>query len=234
MTRRPRTTRSARSSFTRALAAVALVASVVTVGALSGCSFTASGAAGSTAPAPLAEGFLSDDTTPSPEATITPETGSWEGVRPPAGYRIVLITAGDDAPTDNLVDGIEAWADREDVVLERMTAADDDEVEDRLNEAVATSPDLVLGAGNGVIDVFMLLTSQHLDQQFLVVGAELPEPTANVTSVIWPGATFRGTGLGASGEVDPTTFTTERADTAISAGVASVLHGHTGIVLYLD
>jgi hypothetical protein len=253
VTRRPHTARGARSSFTVTVASVALVASVVGVASLSGCAFAAAGAdaaAGASASAsasgstsrspgadpelhPLDAGFLGAQTSPSPEATITPEDGSWNGVRPPAGYRVVLITAGTDAPTETLIGAIGAWADREGVDLEEMTAAADDEVEDRLNEAVASTPDLVLGAGNGVIDVFTLLTSQHLAQQFLVVGAELPEPTGNVTSVIWPGATFRGTGLGTSGVQDDSTFTPERADAAVSAGVASVLHGVTGIVVYL-
>ncbi|MCS5720153.1 hypothetical protein N1027_18635 [Herbiconiux sp. CPCC 205763] len=77
----------------------------------------------------------------------------------------MLITAGSDAPTATLVEAVTAWADREGVDLERMPAADDDEVEDRIDEAVATAPDLVLGAGPGVIDVFSLLTGQHLAQQ---------------------------------------------------------------------
>ncbi|MFB2600298.1 BMP family ABC transporter substrate-binding protein [Herbiconiux sp. P17] len=251
MTRRPHTARGARSWLTVAVASIALVASVVGVASLSGCAFAAAGAdagagagtgAAAGAPlspgadpglAPLDDGFLGGQTSPSPEATINPETGSWSGVHPPAGYRVVLITAGTDAPTETLIAAIGAWADREGVDLEQVTAADDDEVEDRLDEAVASSPDLVLGAGNGVIDVFALLTGQHLAQQFLVVGAELPEPTGNVTAVIWPGASFRGTGLGTSGEQDDSTFTPERADAAVSAGVASVLHGVTGIVVYL-
>jgi hypothetical protein len=81
--------------------------------------------------------------------------------------------------------------------------------------------------------VFALLTPQHLVQDFLVVGSELPEPTENVTSVIWPGAAFRGTGLGTSGDQDVASFTAERADEAMTAGVASVLHGLGGIVVYL-
>jgi hypothetical protein len=60
----------------------------------------------------------------------------------------------------------------------------------------------VAGAGIGVIDAFSLLTAQHLAQEFLVVGAQLPEPTENVTSVLWPGALLRGSGLSAAGEQD--------------------------------
>jgi hypothetical protein len=182
---------------------------------------------------PLGDGFLGDTVSPTPEATVTPEPGSWHGVKPPAGYRVVLISASDDDATTTLATAVEEWAVREDVIFQALTASDDDEVEDRINQAVATDADLVIGAGNDVVDVFALLTSQHLAQQFLVVGAELPEPTANVVSVIWPGAMFRGTGLGSAGEVDATSVTPARAGDAVEAGVASVLHGLTGIVLDL-
>ena len=92
---------------------------------------------------------------------------------------------------------------------------------------------VVIGVGDGLVDMFTLLTPQRLEQHFLILGAELPEPTANVTSVIWPGATYRGTGLSTSGGVDATAVTAERAEEAITAGVASVLHDLTGIVLNL-
>ena len=128
---------------------------------------------------------------------------------------------------------VREWAESEGVVFQQLRAQTDDEVEDRIDQAVAAEPDLVIGAGDGVVDVFALITGQYLAQQFLVVGAELPEPTANVTSVIWPGAMFRGTGLGSSGTIDPAQVTPERAGEAIAAGSASVLHGHTGIVLDL-
>ena len=50
-----------------------------------------------------------------------------------------------------------------------------------------------------------MVTPNHLDQQFLVVGAELAEPTANVTAADWTGASFRGEGLGMSSAYDPAT-----------------------------
>ncbi|WP_030436336.1 hypothetical protein [Actinoplanes subtropicus] len=77
-------------------------------------------------------------------------------------------------------------------------------------------------------------TTGHLGQQFLVVGAEVAEPTANLTAADWSGASFRGEGLGASSTYDPGTFTAERCGAAIRAGVAAVLHNLTGIVLWLD
>jgi len=181
----------------------------------------------------LGPGFLGGTDRPTPEATVQPEPGSWAGVRPPAGYRVVLISAGDDPATTTLAEAVKGWAAGADVTLDTLDATDDDEVEAHIDRAVAMRPDLVVGAGSGVVDVFALITAQHLAQEFLVVGAELPEPTGNVTSVVWPGASFRGTGLGASGDQDPASVTPARAGDAVTAGVASVLHGLTGIVLDL-
>lgn len=182
---------------------------------------------------PLGDGFLSG-TTPTPEATVNPEAGSWEGVEPPTGYRVVLISAGEDSATNTLVSAVTEWAASRNVDLVKLTALDDDGVETQINAAVELAPDLVVGAGSGIVDVFALLTPQHLGQQFLAVGAELAEPTGNATAVVWEGATFRGSGLSSDDERDPAAVTPERASEAISAGVASVLHGLTGIVLHLE
>jgi hypothetical protein len=46
-------------------------------------------------------------------------------------------------------------------------------------------------------------------------------------------ATFRGTGLGAAGEVDPASVTADRVRDGLDAGVASVLHDLTGILVDL-
>ena len=79
-----------------------------------------------------------------------------------------------------------------------------------------------------------LVTANHLEQQFLVVGAELAEPTQNVTAVDWRGASFRGEGLGMSSAYDPASFTAARCGAAVRAGVAAVLNDVTGIVVWLD
>jgi len=207
---------------------VAVPAAVVAaVLALTGCSGGAAAATG------VDEAFVGGTTAPSPEATITPEPGSWAGTDVPAGYRVALVSAGTDAATDTIVRGVQEWAEQAGVDLAQFTAADDEEVEDRVEEAVAQAPDLVLGAGTGIVDVFTLATGQYLDQPFLVLGAQLAEPTANVTAVVWPGATFRGTGLAASGEVDPASVTPARVRDAVAAGVASVLRDLSGIVIDL-
>lgn len=173
---------------------------------------------------------------PSPEATIKPRQGSWDDVHPSPGYRVVLVTAGDDEPTRTIVSAVQDWADDEEVQL-RTVEADDALSGDLISgivEAMQLRPDLIVSAGNALVDPLATVTANHLDQQFLVIGAEVPEPTHNVTAVDWTGAAFRGEGLGASSHYDPESFTAERADAAVRAGVTAVLHELTGIVLWID
>lgn len=179
----------------------------------------------------LGPGFVT--TPPTPEATITPSPGSWDGVHPAPGYRVVLLTAGDDAPTRTLVAAVTDWAGQEGVSLKTVTAADPGRYPESVGEAVKLAPDLVISAGKDLVDALALVTASHLDRQFLVLGAELAEPTANVTAANWPGASFRGEGLGTSTGFDPASFTPSRAAAALRAGVASVLSGVTGVVLRL-
>lgn len=223
--------RRARTVVAVSVPVVVLAAAAFAVGASAGVGSSTGGAP--TRVQALGDGFLGGITTPTPEATVNPEPGSWDGVTPPAGYEVVLITASEDAATTTLSDAVEEWAARENVELTHLTAANDDQVESQITAAVAAEPDVVIGAGDDVVDVFALLTAQNLAQDFLVVGAELPEPTENVVSVIWPGATFRGTGLGSSGDIDPASVTPEHAANAVTAGIASVLHDLTGIVIRL-
>ncbi|WP_305787836.1 hypothetical protein [Symbioplanes lichenis] len=177
----------------------------------------------------LGAGFVTG--TPAPEATITPAPGSWDGVRPPVGYRVVLLTKGTDAPTTALVTAVKEWAGAVDADL-RVVTAGHDPVPD-IVKAMDMHPDLIVSAGNDLIDPLALVTPNHLDQQFLVVGAELAEPTHNVTSVDWAGASFRGEGLGSASTYDPASFTAARCADAIRAGVAAVLSKLTGIVIWL-
>jgi hypothetical protein len=217
--------------FAVAAGAVCLVAGMAVL--IAGCSTGDPVAAGDREIGVLAEGFYGGDPSPSPEATITPQPGSWDGVVVPAGYRVVMISADAEADTRAVAGAVADWAAREQVELTVLEAGDDDGVERRLLEAVDGHPDLVIGAGAGVVDVFALLTAQHLEQPFLVVGAELPEPTENVVSVVWPGATFRGTGLSAADDRDASTFTPARVGDAVELGVAAELHGVLGFVLEL-
>ncbi|TXK19237.1 hypothetical protein [Homoserinibacter sp. GY 40078] len=179
----------------------------------------------------LGAGFEPSDP-PSPEATIEPAAGSWDDVRPSPGYRVVLLTSGDDATTRTLADSVRDWAEDAHVDL-REVQADTDHI-DGIVEAMDLGPDLIVSVGDQLIDPLALVTASHLDQQFLIVGAEIAEPTENVTAVDWTGASFRGEGLGTASDYDAATFTPERGGRAIRAGVAAVLHDLTGIVVWID
>jgi hypothetical protein len=170
---------------------------------------------------------------PAPEATVEPTTGSWDGVHPAPGYRVVLLTSGDDAATTSLVDAVESWAGERDVALRTVDADDSDPVT-AIVEAMELEPNLIVSAGNALIDPLALVSANHLDVPFLIVGAELAEPTSNVTAVDWAGAGFRGEGLTSSTTFDPATFTPERTAAAIRAGVTAVLTGLTGVVIWID
>src|SRR5258705_7120265 len=93
---------------------------------------------------------------------------------------------------------IKAWAEDEHVDFRTVVADDAHNLVPGITKAVEMGPDLIISAGNGLIDPLALVTASHLPQQFLVVGAELAEPTHNVTAVDWSGASFRGEGLGMS------------------------------------
>ncbi|QIZ37416.1 hypothetical protein [Saccharopolyspora sp. ASAGF58] len=182
----------------------------------------------------LGPGFVNPAAPPTPEATITPSPGSWDGVRPSPGYRVVLLTAGNDPQTRTLVTAVTKWAEEEQISLKIVTADEPGQLIAHIVEAIDLGPDLVISAGNDLVDPLAVVTASHLDQQFLVLGAELAEPTANVTAANWTGASFRGEGLGMSSTYDPASITPERAAAAVRAGVASVLNGLTGIVIRLD
>ncbi|MFJ3670254.1 hypothetical protein ACIPSE_27750 [Streptomyces sp. NPDC090106] len=179
-------------------------------------------------------GFIDPSDPPAPEATVTPSPGSWSAVRPAEGTRVVLLTAGDDRPTRTLVSAVREWAEGEGVDLRTVTAADDTDLLPAVTRATDLHPDLVISAGEDLIDPLATVTANHLGQQFLVVGAELAEPTENVTAADWTGASFRGEGLGASSAYDAASFTPARCAAAVRAGTAAVLTGNTGIVLWMD
>ncbi|GIG27393.1 hypothetical protein [Cellulomonas denverensis] len=182
----------------------------------------------------LADGFLEPGHTPTPEATVLPEPGSWDAITPVPGYRVVLLTRGDDPATSTLAEAVRDWARDEQVDLRTVEPETPADLVPGIAEAVGMGADLIVSVGDDLVDPLAVVSPNHLDQQFLVVGAEIAEPTANVTAVDWTGAAYRGEGLGAASDHDPATFTPERSARAIRAGVGAVLGGLTGIVVWID
>ena len=214
-----------------------ILAAAVAVTLLAGCGNGEDWSRPHPSPSPvgsLGPGFVDPSNPPTPEGTIRPSPGSWDNVHPSAGYRVVLLTSGSDAPTKALVRAVEEWADAERADLRTVTVAGPHDLVPAITRAIDLHADLIVSAGNDLVDPLAVVTASHLGQPFLVVGAELAEPTQNVTAVDWPGASFRGEGLGASSTYDPASFTGARCAAAVRAGVAAVLTGLTGIVLMLD
>ena len=217
------------------------IATLVTAGTfavvVSGCVFSGNSSELRTdrrAIGALGPGFIDPAAPPPPEGTIRPRPGSWDGVRPPRGYRVVLLTAGTDPATETLVKAIRRWARAEHVRLATVATTQPEAVQG-IVQAMNLRPDLIICAGNTLVDALALVTASHLDRRFLVVGAQLPEPTVNVTAAIWHGASsFGGEIPDTVSSFDPNAFTPQHADAAIRAGVASVLNDFTGIVISLD
>lgn len=234
--RRPRRFRALATAVT----GVAGVAAVALVAALVGCTgddWSRPHAAPS-AVGELGAGFL-PSASPSPEATIHPVEGSWDDVSPSPGMRVVLLTSNESdadeaANVTTIADAVTRWASAEQVSLRTVEVDDHDHPVDAIVTAMDQRPDLVISAGNGLVDALALVTANHLDQQFLIVGAEIAEPTGNVTAVDWTGASFRGEGLGMPSAYDPDSFTSARCDRAVRAGVAAVLSDVRGVVVWID
>ncbi|MFT4230741.1 MAG: hypothetical protein QM602_10675 [Microbacterium sp.] len=169
---------------------------------------------------------------PSPEATVSPVDGSWEPVRPAPGYRVVLLVGDADETTAALADAVHAWAEEFAVDLRTVTAEGD--AITGIVHAMDLNPELIVSVGEELIDALAMVTPNHLDVPFLVLGAELAEPTYNVTAVDWTGAGFRGEGLGTATHFDEASFTAQRCADAVRAGTAAVLTGLTGVVLWID
>lgn len=171
---------------------------------------------------------------PAPGRTIAATPS--EDVEALAGYRIAVVTRDGSASSTALLAAARRFAQERNAELLEFPAdaPDIDEVDAALNRALAADPDLVVGIGAGVVDLFSFETAQLLERQFLVVGAQLAEPTDNVTAVIWDGATSRGSAAAADGTLDESAITQQRGVDALAVGVASITAGVTGVVLHLE
>lgn len=162
---------------------------------------------------------------------MSPSPGSWAGAHPSAGYRVVLLTMGDESGTTTMADAVRAWAHDVGADLREVRAGSDPIP--AISEAIGMKPDVLMSVGDGLVDPLAIVTASHLDQPFLVLGGELAEPTENVLAVEWEGAGFRGEDLGQAAHHDPASFTPERCRDAVSAGVAALLSGQSGVVVWI-
>ncbi len=168
---------------------------------------------------------IASDVAPAPGRTIEATPGAMTDL---AGYRIAVVVPDDSAGSDTLLAAVRRFAESSGADLQEFIApvSSDDPVGEALVEAIDSGADVVVGLGEGVVGVFDFETGKILDQQVLVIGGQLAEPTENVTAVIWPGATAREPS-------DDESVTIERGVDALAAGVTSIRAGETGVVLSL-
>ncbi|ONI64054.1 hypothetical protein ALI44B_05590 [Leifsonia sp. ALI-44-B] len=171
-------------------------------------------------------------TRPSPGATLPPVAAPPASTDRLASFT-VRIVAADDALSASGTAAAIAFAEQNgaDVEASVSAAGDDDAFAAHLEEAVAAAPSVILTVGPNAIDLVDSASANNLGQLFLLVGAQLPEPTANVTAAVWPGADSRGTVSMA--ETSPEAFTAH-VDAGLEAGFAAILADETGYVYELS
>lgn len=170
-------------------------------------------------------------TRPSPGATLPPIAAPPASPDRLAGFT-VRIVAADDALSASGTAAAIAFAQQNgaDVEASVSAAGDDDAFAADLDEAVAAAPSVILTVGPNAIDLVDSASVNTISQLFLLVGAQLPEPTANVTAAVWPGADSRGTVSMA--ETSPEAFAAH-VDAGLEAGFAAILADETGYVYEL-
>lgn len=217
--------------FLRPPVGLALATALVASAALAGCAPASAGADRGPAAPPSSAAY---EIVPEPGRTIaaTPPPGG--GPQPSlTGYRIAVVVPADPAAADALLEGTRGFAGRTGAEVVEFVASAPGGIDAAFGGALDAGADLVVGLGEPTVDVFSFETALWPGQQFLLVGAQLPEPTENVTAVIWEGATSRGSAASADGPLDDSAITAARAADALAVGVDSVRARTTGVVLAL-
>lgn len=173
---------------------------------------------------------------------VEPEPETWTDVRPSSEYRVLVLADGRDERTARdpqvaiLVDAVQRWAreeDRVELTIDYLT--DPHAYIDAIDRAaIADEADLIVTAGNQLVDPVAVVSANYAGeepQQFLVLGAEVAEPTHNIAASDWQGSAYLGEGVRESDYYDPAAVTGPRAYAALRAGVAAVLSGYGGVIV---
>lgn len=211
----------------RALAAAAAVAAATA--ALSACAASAV-TFESQLPPPspsemVAEGSGSGADVPAPGSTVAPVAPTDAGI--PAGLTLAVVAPDSTPDTTAARRAVDALADDLGATVTHVGAVPQgtDDPETLLQAALDAGPDVVVVLGPALLDALDRVSASTLDQQFLTLGTRLPEPTANVTAVVWPGV--EDVPQDGPVEVAP------RAREALAAGLAAMTTGGSGYVVAL-
>jgi hypothetical protein len=154
---------------------------------------------------------------------------------------LVLADGKDDhTPSDPqvaiLVNAVQRWAQEEDrVKLKVRYLSDPHTYTDGIDKAASgDNADLIVTAGNRLVDPIAAISANYAGenpQQFLVLGAEVAEPTNNIAASDWTGSAYLGEGLPESHYYDPAAVTAPRAYAALRAGAAAILSGYRSVIV---
>ncbi|MGO3886906.1 MAG: hypothetical protein ACTJHU_11485 [Mycetocola sp.] len=227
-------------------AAVTGAAAVISVGLLIGCAGTGTGTgnpsdAGHGAPeqaastpgamAPSDADFASEQL-PAPGATRPAEdcAGGDAATAELSGATVALLLPEEPTADEQAIaDGIRSvLADaRVQTMSQPGQGAPADEV---IIAAAEERPAVIVVVGEHQLDAIDRVAASRLEQRFLILGAQLPEPTENVTAVIWPGGDGRGMAAASEPAPDTTALDPAAADSAVQTGLCAAVGDGSGFV----
>jgi hypothetical protein len=188
---------------------------------LAGCAATPPSAEPGASVSPVAP--ATPDLLPAPGATVAasdvPSTAR--------ALDVAVVAPGTDAGSAAVTAELDAYTTAHGGTVTRFADAS---IEDSVTRAMAADPDVVVGVGPDVAGAFDAASASNLDTDFLLIGTQLAEPTANVVAVIWPGADERAV----FAEVDRGfAHAVEHAADAVALGVSAAPAGLSGYVIAL-
>ncbi|PFG30042.1 hypothetical protein [Paramicrobacterium agarici] len=198
-------------------------AALVLAAALTATACTTTGQASdhaATSQVPGASGSSEPSAEPSPGSTM-PVPENLPAVAP--GLDIALVVSA--SPGTEIPDAVTAAATEIDATVDVISSEPSNVIDGLV--AAAEGADVVLMTGADLLVSVDAVSSQMLDTQFLIIGAQLPEPTGNVTAVVWRGANARTAGAAASADL------VDRLPAALRAGLAMIGDGSAGMVYEL-
>lgn len=106
----------------------------------------------------------------------------------PSAKSIILITptaVGSNNFLQLAVDGAEAAGTKSDASVDVYESKDPASIQQNLDEAIRTAPDVIIGVSFSVLDQFTQAAADNPDQQFLLIDTSAENPTPNLTAAVF-------------------------------------------------
>ena len=115
-----------------------------------------------------------------------------------------------------------------------LEVVDTTDVQAAVDAALLDSPDVIIGVGDAVLDEFDPAAASNLAQQFLLIGTEALEPTANLTAAVfrdYEGFYLAGVAAGVTGTA---AITAPPSSPLVDSSVARFVDGLHSVAPSLD